>query len=308
MADRIILSDESVNSYGFRVLTAGIDLNAFDKNPVMLYDHRSYSYLPIGTWGNHRIEGSQLTAEPIFDMEDEKAAQIAGKYDRKVLNAASIGIQILATSEDPDDMLPGQTGPTVTKCLLYEASIVPMPSNSNAVRLYNRKGDAIDLSDANALQLALNPNKEKMQTQPEEKNGLLSQLNAKLDTLLSKLSGKPTEDQQNNEEDPGTQEESPEVSQLKATLSNRESEIAQLKTDHQAEIDTLKAEQDKELSKVKDEVTELKNEVAKLAGKPAEDTPTPTPSEDSRNTEVTDPFADLNARALTKFSHIKTEK
>ena len=162
MADRIILSDESVNSYGFRVLTAGIDLNAFDKNPVMLYDHRSYSYLPIGTWGNHRIEGSQLTAEPIFDMEDEKAAQIAGKYDRKVLNAASIGIQILATSEDPDDMLPGQTGPTVTKCLLYEASIVPMPSNSNAVRLYNRKGDAIDLSDANALQLALNPNKEKM--------------------------------------------------------------------------------------------------------------------------------------------------
>lgn len=309
MADRIILSDESINSYGFRVLTAGIDLSAFEKNPVMLYDHRSYSFLPIGTWGSHRVEGDQLTAEPIFDMEDEKAAQIAGKYDRKVLNAASIGIQILATSEDPDDMLPGQTGPTVTKCLLYEASIVPMPSNTNAVRLYNGKGDAIDLSDANALHLALNPNTELMKDhQSEEKKGLLDKLNAKADKILQKLSGKPADDQQQNQNDPEPQDDSPEVSQLKATLSNKDAEIAQLKKDHEAALDMLKADNAKELKTVKEEVIELKNEVKKLAGKPAEETPAPAPKEDSKTTEDNDPFADLNARAQAKFLHIKSDK
>jgi len=32
-----ILSDESVNSYNFKVITDGIDLERFKKNPVMLY-------------------------------------------------------------------------------------------------------------------------------------------------------------------------------------------------------------------------------------------------------------------------------
>lgn len=34
-----VLSDESVNSYGFRVLTDGIALDNFKKNPVMLWNH-----------------------------------------------------------------------------------------------------------------------------------------------------------------------------------------------------------------------------------------------------------------------------
>lgn len=311
MADRIILSEESVNSYGFRVLTAGIDLSAFSKNPVMLYDHRSYTYLPIGTWGNLSIESGQLTAEPIFDMEDEKAAQIAGKYDRKILNAASIGFQVLATSEDPDDMLPGQTGPTVTKCLLYEASIVPLPSNTNAVRLYNKKGDAIEMNDASALRLALNPNKEDMQDQHQdhtpEKEGLLAQLHAKADKILQKLSGKSTP-QQDNENEPETQEDSPEVSQLKKDLSTKNNEITQLKKDHETALNALKQEHEKTLAALKGDVEELKKEVKTLAGTPADDTEVPTPSDDSKESQGNDAFAELNARAQQKFSHIKRNK
>ena len=198
MADRIILSDESINSYGFRVLTEGIDLSAFSKNPVMLYDHRSFADLPIGTWADYRIEGSQLSAVPVFDIEDKEAAAIAGKYDRKVLNAASIGIQVQEMSDDPALMIEGQTGPTVTKCLLYEASIVPVPSNTNAVRLY-RNGEAINMSDTKAVTLALGkkPNHIIMQDsvdKTEEKGGLFAQLNSKVDQILKQLSGKKSDE------------------------------------------------------------------------------------------------------------------
>lgn len=39
MAYTFLLSDESVNSYGTRVLTAGIRLDDYEKNPVVLWNH-----------------------------------------------------------------------------------------------------------------------------------------------------------------------------------------------------------------------------------------------------------------------------
>lgn len=297
MADRIILSEESVNSYGFRVLTRGIDLSGFKKNPVMLYDHRSYSYLPIGTWAKPRIESGQLSAEPIFDMEDEDAAKIAGKYDRKILNAASIGIDILATSDDPADMLPGQRLPTVTKCKLYEASIVPIPSNTNAVRLF-RNGQPIDMSDENAVTLAfnINPNESEMEEKNlnPDKQGLLSQLNAKVDSLLAKLSGKKPEE--TAPPAPETPQESPEMVQLKADLNIRQTVINELR----AENDQYKTQ----FADLKAEVTKLKASIAELANAPAETDTVPEAQEDSKAGEQNDVFAELNARAVSKFSLI----
>ena len=34
-----VLHDESVNTYGFRMLTSGANLEEFKKNPVMLLNH-----------------------------------------------------------------------------------------------------------------------------------------------------------------------------------------------------------------------------------------------------------------------------
>ena len=34
-----VISDESVNSYGKVILTDGIDISQFERNPVMLYMH-----------------------------------------------------------------------------------------------------------------------------------------------------------------------------------------------------------------------------------------------------------------------------
>lgn len=103
------LSDESVNSHGFRVLTAGIDLSRFNTNPVMCYNHDTYS-LPIGRWEHLRIEGDSLLADAVFDTSDPEAAKIARKVEEGFLKGCSISIYV--KQADNSEMLPGQTSPT----------------------------------------------------------------------------------------------------------------------------------------------------------------------------------------------------
>jgi phage head maturation protease len=132
-----ILSDESINSYGFRVLTSGADLEQFCKNPVMFYNHNEWG-TPIGRWENIRVTDGKILADPVFDTEDEDAAKIAGKVERGFLRAASIGLRIIERSEDARLMLPGQTRPTVTRWKMRECSIVNIGANDGAlVRLYD---------------------------------------------------------------------------------------------------------------------------------------------------------------------------
>ncbi len=124
---RFILSDESTNTYGYRVRTAGIDLGRFLKNPVMLYGHDAERV--IGHWRDVRLEKTRLTAEPVFD-QDELSQSVKRKVDAGTLNACSVGL------------LPGKLNGDETlmlTCELMEASIVPIPSNGNAVRILKHK-------------------------------------------------------------------------------------------------------------------------------------------------------------------------
>lgn len=158
---RFKITDETVNNYGFRVLSGGGDMSGFLMNPVGLWGHnRAWrgtedEVLPICRWEDLRLEKDQsMTALPIFDLEDEFAAKIASKVDGGFLNACSIGFQVIETSEDTALMLPGQKYPTVTKWKLKEISIVDLAGNSNAVVLYDRDGNLIKLDDDQSMQLA----------------------------------------------------------------------------------------------------------------------------------------------------------
>lgn len=147
-----ILHDDSVNTYRFRMLTAGANLEEFRRNPVMFLHHNDYD-LPIGRWENIRVEGSQILADAVFDELDDQAMKVKGKVDRGFIRMASIGAWAPEEkTEDPAMMLPGQTGPTVTKWTVREASIVAIGANHNALRMYNRTtGELIDLSDTDAV-------------------------------------------------------------------------------------------------------------------------------------------------------------
>lgn len=139
------LGDESVNSYGFRLLMSGGDLEQFKANPVMLEMHNDYQV--IGKWDEIELKDGALYAVTDFDEDDEHSAELAGRVDRGYIRMASMGIVPLEFSDAPELMLEGQMLPTVTRWKMREASIVPFGSNNNALVMYDTDGNKIDLAD-----------------------------------------------------------------------------------------------------------------------------------------------------------------
>ena len=126
-----VISDESVNSYGYIVKTDGIDTTAFERNPVMLYMHERKTV--VGRWENIRKEGNKLLADAVFDESTELGKTVKAQVENGFLRSASIGVDIIE-----DTVINGIK--TITKCSLFEVSIVDIPSNKNALKLY-RKGN-----------------------------------------------------------------------------------------------------------------------------------------------------------------------
>lgn len=152
------VSDESINSYGFRLLSSGGDFTRFKMNPIALYNHMrpwkgtEDEILPIGTWSDLKVhDNGDITAMFNPDMDEEFSAKVAKKIEKKIIVAASVGIFPLEWSEDPKDLLPGQRYATITKWELREISPCDIPSNANAVQLYDQQGQAINLSDQGAI-------------------------------------------------------------------------------------------------------------------------------------------------------------
>lgn len=175
---RIVISDESLNSYGFWVKTDGIELDAFLRNPIMLWNHnRDWNgtvdtQLPIGYWKDLRVENGVLTGEPVFDEDDEFAKKIMKKYENGILNACSMGFKVLEWSDAPEMIKQGQKSETVTRCQLREISICDIPSNANAtVVLYDEENKVINLSDLPQLAIGHKLN-DKMKNEIALKLGL----------------------------------------------------------------------------------------------------------------------------------------
>lgn len=145
-AKKFVVSDESVNTYGTRLLSSGARLDNFKKNPVMFYNHRTYA-LPIGRWEDLKLEGGKLVATPVFDENDDFAQQIKAKVENGYLSAASVGLRVISTSDDPSVVIPGQRRATITEWALREISIVNLPANKNAIAFYDENGEQLELSD-----------------------------------------------------------------------------------------------------------------------------------------------------------------
>lgn len=159
MAKEVIISTSGLNCYGGRVLTSGIDLTQFQKNPLLLWMHRrsfDRDAMPIGRIDNLRTDGDRLIGTPVFDQNDEFAKKIESKWENGFLRMASAGIEIIETSDAPEHLLQGQTRLTITRCRLEEVSIVDMGGNDEALQLYDRSGKVLKLAageDNDALPL-----------------------------------------------------------------------------------------------------------------------------------------------------------
>lgn len=128
----IVISNSSLNREGFRVLTTGIELDAFKANPVMRLGHE-FSVIPVGRWEELRVEGDELKGVPVFNLNHWLGETLQAAYDDGFINAASGMFNPLEVSMAPEHLLPGQVDSTFTRCELYEASLVEIPANKHAV-------------------------------------------------------------------------------------------------------------------------------------------------------------------------------
>lgn len=128
----LIINDESItNDRGWRLSNQGCDLTRYAANPIVLYQHDTERI--VGKASNLRIEGSKLIASVEFDTDDPLAKEVQRKAEKGFLRGVSPGFFIseMTYHEDYD---------SVTAWELLEVSIVSIPSNRGAVKLYSREG------------------------------------------------------------------------------------------------------------------------------------------------------------------------
>lgn len=131
MGKRVRLTDDSLNSHGSRVLTAGCDTAQYERNPVLLYMHERGKV--IGFMKDIEVKDGEITGEPVFDCATELSRQCKKQWEVGSLRMVSIGIDVLELSEDPEHLVAGQTAPTITKSKIFETSIVDIGANDNAI-------------------------------------------------------------------------------------------------------------------------------------------------------------------------------
>ncbi len=145
-----VLSDSTVNEYGFRLLTSGYQIDSFQKNPIGYYMHRREDGIAL-KWEDLLIEDDRILGTPVINLSNGRGEQTCSEAENGFLNAASVGhIVVLEYSMDKDMMLPGQTGPTITKWYNKECSLVDIPGNRNALTLlYDAQENELNLADLN---------------------------------------------------------------------------------------------------------------------------------------------------------------
>lgn len=187
---RVRITNDSLNSYGTRVLTAGMNVEQYQRNPVLLYMHERGNV--IGYVKDLKVEDGEVTGELMFDEASELSVRCKKQYEFGSLKMVSAGLDILETSEDPELVVQGQTRPTVTKSKLFEVSLVDVGSNDDAIVL-QKDGKKITLGKDSECPLPLLNNNNQNQKQMEQKMVAMqlglpatateAEINAKLDEL-----------------------------------------------------------------------------------------------------------------------------
>jgi hypothetical protein len=138
----VVASTDTLDGHG-DIVEQSFDLKRYKKNPVVLFLHNAFGYfdgarpedfLPIGKGENVKVTGGQLEARIVF--ASEKASPIAERifhqFKEGSLNAVSIGFKPgkVTRTENADT---GKVTYRLANNELFEISVVPIPSNPDAV-------------------------------------------------------------------------------------------------------------------------------------------------------------------------------
>ncbi|KAA6329792.1 hypothetical protein EZS27_021427, partial [termite gut metagenome] len=160
MGKRVCISNSSLNCYGTRILTEGVNIEQYKRNPVVLYMHTRGEV--IGVMKDIKVEEDSITGEPWFDEITELSKHCKLQWEAGTLKMVSGRFDILSISEESKYLLPGQTRPSVIKSKLMEVNVVDIGGNDDAIVL--TKGEkTIELAageDNETLPLLKNNQKE----------------------------------------------------------------------------------------------------------------------------------------------------
>lgn len=174
MGKTVRISNSSLNSYGTRVLTTGVDLEQYKRNPIILWMHNrawrgtTNEVLPIGYMTNIRVEGDDILGDVELKATTDFEKNIAEKWENGTLRMVSPNFDVIAVDESPELALPGQTRATVTKSKITEVSIVDIGGNDDNLQL-NYQGKQLKLTeggdcpDIPALHIINTKDKEEME-------------------------------------------------------------------------------------------------------------------------------------------------
>ena len=171
MSKRVRISNDSLNSYGTRVLTSGMNVEQYCRNPVLLYQHERGQV--IGYVKDLKVENDEVTGELMFDCASELSKRCKKQYEFGSLRMVSVGIDILEYSEAPEHLVQGQTSPTITKSKLFEVSLVDIGANDDAIVL-QKDGKRITLGKDGECPLPLLKNNFQNPKQMDQKKLALS--------------------------------------------------------------------------------------------------------------------------------------
>jgi hypothetical protein len=134
LSKRIIFSTGTPNDQGGVIPNNVIDFTRFNKNPVVLREHK-WGDDPIGLWTDIRRDGDSWTGVPVFHRLTPESIKAADLYDGGWLRAASIGGEAIWKQNNAGQYaLDGDGNRICENFYLYEISIVTLPSNGDAVQ------------------------------------------------------------------------------------------------------------------------------------------------------------------------------
>ncbi|MHD0307524.1 HK97 family phage prohead protease [Rhodococcus erythropolis] len=140
---RFRISDDSIDRYGEKV-DQSWNLKNFLKNPIGLWNHKSYNVEPedvLGQWSDIKTEDDGTYGTLTFDVDiNPKALTVFNQYVKRTLRCVSVGF-IPHSMEWEDDT------PVLKDNELLEVSCVPIPANANAVALALKDG-SLNTKDA----------------------------------------------------------------------------------------------------------------------------------------------------------------
>jgi HK97 family phage prohead protease len=145
-----VASSDTLDRHGTRILPMGIDTSRYESNPIVLWGHDGYGGFSkpdaenvIGKAVRLRKTDKRLEADVQFLPAEvnPKAEMVLGMVRAGAVSAVSIGFIPREIIRESDDS--GREIPVIRRSELLEISVVPIPSNPDALATRSRVSESV---------------------------------------------------------------------------------------------------------------------------------------------------------------------